>query len=105
SINHHATGGLQPDLTLLFDVPVEVSQARVAAAAGSGPDRIERRGPEYFTCVRDAFLRIAEANQHRVKVVNAARDVDAVEQDIWRHVANLLEQEHDSQTGWEACRR
>jgi dTMP kinase len=90
-VNRFATAGLMPDVTFLFDVPVAVSRARVAEdRAGSGPDRIERRSDAYFQRVRDAFLRMAEQEPHRVVRLDATRPADELEQEIWARVQNWL---------------
>lgn len=61
-------GDLPPDLTLLLDAPVEVGFERIA----SRPlDHFERQGLEFLGRVRDAYLRIAAEEPHRVKVVDA----------------------------------
>ena len=84
TINQYATSGLQPDLTFLFDVPVEVGLGRVQSIrSGEAMDRIERRGAEYFTRVRNEFLRIAKDNPSRVVVIDATRSPDDLEQEIW----------------------
>lgn len=91
AVNQFATGLLEPDLTFLFDLPVEVGLGRVALSRGTTVmDRIERRGEEYFSRVRNEFLRIAKDNQHRVVVVDATRSQDDLEQEIWREIEKHL---------------
>lgn len=95
-VNHFATGGLTPDLTFLFDLPVEESKVRVRKTRGAAAvDRIEQRDDEYFSTVRQAFLDIAAAQPERVKVLNALSSPDELEQEIWQSVSNLL-----SVKGW-----
>ncbi|WP_290587561.1 dTMP kinase [Alicyclobacillus sp.] len=89
SINRFATGGLRPDLTFLMDIPVRVSRTRVAGGR-SGADRIEQRDDEYFSVVRDAFLRIAAKEPDRVVVLDGTRDAAWLEQEIWAHVEKIL---------------
>ncbi|MCL6598758.1 MAG: dTMP kinase [Alicyclobacillus macrosporangiidus] len=89
AVNRFATGGLKPDLTFLLDVPVAVSRGRVQAGRGQA-DRIEQRGDEYFSLVRDAFLRIAAAEPERVVVLDGTRDAQALEQEIWSRVEKKL---------------
>ena len=75
-----------PDLTLLLDMPVEASMARVRRAK----DRIEQRPMSYHEQVRKNYLAQAAADPKRYKIVNANREIDAVHQDIWSAVSPLL---------------
>jgi dTMP kinase len=70
-----ATEGLQPDLTLLFDLSVEDSAARTRrrADAKRQSDRLDAEAPDFHVRVRDAYLEIARANPERVKVVETNR--------------------------------
>ncbi|HEY4254184.1 MAG TPA: dTMP kinase [Roseomonas sp.] len=75
-----ALDGFAPDLTLVLDLPPEQGMAR---AAGRGePDRYERLGLGFHQRVRDAFLAIAAADPARCVVVDAARAMDAVFDDL-----------------------
>lgn len=69
-------GDLQPDLTLLFDVPGEVAQARLEAARE--PDRFERERLDFHARVRGAYLRRAERFPQRIKVVDGSGSLDDV---------------------------
>ncbi len=75
-----------PDLTLILDMPVESSMARVRRAK----DRIEQRPMDYHEQVRKNYLSQAAANPRQYKIVNANRDIDAVHEDIWAAVSALL---------------
>jgi dTMP kinase len=77
-----ATVGIQPDLTLVLDIPVETAAAR---RAGPG-DRVESRGPEYQARVRSGFLLEAMQHRDRMCVINADQPQDAVFQAICREV-------------------
>lgn len=92
-----------PDLTIILDLPVDVSSARVKpkfllpfpaniqdAAAQAVKDRIEQRPREYHEQVRQNYLAQAKADPARYKVINADRLPDAVHTDIWSAVAPLL---------------
>jgi dTMP kinase len=68
-----ATNGLEPDLTIVLDVPVEIAAERL----GPVRDRIESRGTSYLQAVRDGFL--AESRrQPRLAVIDARVSPDAV---------------------------
>jgi dTMP kinase len=66
-----------PDLTLIFDVPVEIGLARAAKRHG-GEARFEGKGRDYHERVRHGFLAIAKAEPKRCVVIDARRDVRAV---------------------------
>lgn len=69
-------GEFQPDLTLLFDVPVDVSTQRLAAARD--PDRFERERGDFFACVRRAYLERAAQFPQRFRVIDSGRPLSEV---------------------------
>lgn len=71
----------RPDLTLVLDVPVEVSLARLAGR-GNAADRYERLGAPFFAAVRDGFLEIARGDFARCAVVDATPGEDEVAAEI-----------------------
>lgn len=81
-------GQLQPDLTLLFDVPVEISVARLAQART--PDKFERESADFFTRIRNAYL--SRANQHpeRIVVIDSNQAIHLVEQQIIQALKSAL---------------
>ena len=73
-------GILQPDLTLLFDVPVEVSLKRLADARE--PDKFERENAQFFEKLRIAYLTRAAENPLRFRVINANQALEKVREDV-----------------------
>ncbi|MCC1497706.1 dTMP kinase [Alcanivorax sp. 1008] len=73
-------GGLKPDLTLLFDVPVEVGLAR--AGRRGDLDRIEQEDMAFFQRIRDTYLQRAEAEPQRFQVLNAAAPLQQVQEQL-----------------------
>ncbi len=66
--------GLEPDLTLLLDLPVEAGLARAGRrrdAAGEATDRFESETVAFFARVRERYLQIARAQPSRVRVIDA----------------------------------
>jgi dTMP kinase len=61
---------IQPDLTLYFDLPIEVARQRVSSLRH--PDRFEREGDAYFDRVRAAYLARAKAYPERIRVIDAS---------------------------------
>ena len=66
-----------PDLTLIFDVPVEIGLRRAAKRRG-GEARFEAKGRDYHERVRQGFLAIAKSEPKRCVVIDASRDPEAV---------------------------
>ncbi len=81
--------GLAPDLTVVLDVAVEVSLARLAHRAEAA-DRYERLGAGLFARVRDGFREIARAEPRRCVLVGAEGGPDATAAAIWAAVRPLL---------------
>lgn len=71
-----ALGGLEPDVTLLLDAPVEIGMAR--AAERGDKDRFEQEDHAFFERVRAAYLSIAHACPGRFVVIDASGTVDEV---------------------------
>lgn len=77
--------GLQPDCTLLLDLPVEAGLERVKLRSGSVPsDRFEEEPAQFFERVRAAYLDIARAEPARVRIIDASRPLEAVREQIAR---------------------
>lgn len=73
-------GTLQPDLTLLFDVPPEVSRARLAL--NPTLDRFEQEKQDFFARVRAAYLERARAYPQRIRVVDGSRPIPAIRSEL-----------------------
>nr|WP_100548237.1 MULTISPECIES: dTMP kinase [unclassified Pseudomonas] len=82
-------GELRPDLTLIFDLPVEIGLAR--AAARGRLDRFEQEGRCFFEAVRQAYLQRAEQAPQRYRVLDAGQTLAQVQADIDALLPSLLE--------------
>lgn len=80
------TGELEPDLTLLFDLPVELARQRGKRDA----DRLESRGPAYMQKVRAGFLAEASRRPDRITVINAEPPEDVVAGRVWAVVEPVV---------------
>lgn len=87
-----ATNGLQPDLTVYFDLTVEQSLARVARRTieGAHENRLDREKVEFHERVRAAYLQIARDEPNRFRVVNANRTIAEVHKETVELVASFL---------------
>ena len=82
-------GELRPDLTLVFDLPVEVGLSR--AAARGRLDRFEQEERGFFEAVRRTYLQRAAAVPTRYRVLDAAQSLDAVQRAIDGLLPEILE--------------
>jgi len=85
-VNQLVTGGLEPDLTLVLDLPVETALARRRGQA----DRVESRDAAYHARVREGFLAEARRRPERIHVVDASQSPPRVQERIEEEVARVL---------------
>jgi dTMP kinase len=81
-----ATGGLEPDLTLVLDLPLEAARARRHSPA----DRFESRTAEYQEKVRAGFLAEAKRRPDRIRVLDASPTVETVQESIRQEVSRVM---------------
>lgn len=79
--------GLKPDLTLLFDLPVETGMARVTGRGSA--DRFEIESLRFFERVRQSYLERAAADPKRFRIIDASQG----EQHVWTQVEAVLRKE------------
>ncbi len=85
-------GDFQPDLTLLFDVPIEVARERLnknSAQTGVALDKFEREQGDFFNKVRNAYLARAEKHPSRFRVIRAEKTLAEVQADL-QHILSTL---------------
>jgi dTMP kinase len=87
-----ATGGLKPDMTLVFDLPVAECVARTnrRAHADNQSDRLETEDTAFYTRVRNAYLQIAAAEPDRVRIINASGSINEIHTLVLELVKPLL---------------
>lgn len=84
-----AVGGLLPDLTVLLDLPADVARSR-RNKTGTEPDRLESEKIEFFERARQAYLSLAANEPTRFLVVDAAADVEKMQEIIRDRVSGLI---------------
>ncbi|MDX2353914.1 dTMP kinase [Stutzerimonas xanthomarina] len=82
-------GEMRPDLTLVFDLPVEVGLSR--AAARGRLDRFEQEGLGFFEAVRNTYLRRAGQDRQRYRIVDAGQSLAAVQEALDRLLPEVLD--------------
>ena len=83
-LNHIATGGLTPDITFILDLSPEIGLSR-QQQGGVHRDRLDRESLELHRKVREGYLSVAQANPHRIKLIDATQSPDVI------HAAVLAE--------------
>ncbi|HKY43808.1 MAG TPA: dTMP kinase [Pyrinomonadaceae bacterium] len=93
-----ATGGLKPDLTLLFDVPIAESTYRTTRRSTSKSsstkaprDRLDIENAEFHTRVRDAYLQIALAEPNRMKLIDSSGPVERTHERVKEVIIPFLQ--------------
>ena len=92
NFNDFATEGLTPDMTILLDVPLEVSRVRLAerqAATATAADRIEQAGTMFHRRLREGFLELARAEPGRFVMIDATGDRTEVSAAVFAAVQRL----------------
>ncbi len=87
-ILEHWVGALQPDLTLYFDVPVEVGQQRISQIKDA--DRFELEQASFFQRVRNAYLDRARQFPERIQIIDSSRSLTEVKAAIEQTIQRLL---------------
>jgi len=90
-----ATGGLEPNLTILLDLPAEVGLKRAwerneRERISGREDRFEQEAIEFHERVREGYLEIAREDPSRVKVINALEPVDTIHQRVVQEVMRIV---------------
>jgi len=89
-INRFAVGNVMPDLTVVLDVPEEVSLARLKRRASGLPDRMERQNVEFYRKVREGYLVLARGLPERFVLLDGTQPEDAIERRIRAELAARL---------------
>ena len=91
-----ATGGLMPDLTLVFDLTVEESRRRArkrtrGETTQKKHDRLDAEDAAFHTRVRDAYLKLAAAEPERVRLIDASGSIQETQAQVMKLVIPFIE--------------
>jgi dTMP kinase len=88
-----ATEGLKPDLTLIFDLPVAECLARTTrrTETDNKTDRLDAEDAAFHTRVRNAYLKLADAEPERVRIINASGSINETHDRVMEVVVPFLE--------------
>ena len=80
-LNCVATSGLRPELTVLIDVPPDISAERLRLS-GASPDRLEEEGLAFLSMVRKGYVRMAESEPERFIVIDGTGGISKIQSEI-----------------------
>jgi dTMP kinase len=83
-------GDLQPDCTLLLDLPPAVGLARARQRSGLAADRFEAETEAFFARVRAGYLELARREPQRVRLIDAAAQLEQVKAQVVRELERLV---------------
>jgi dTMP kinase len=94
-INEYSALGLKPDLTLLFDLPVETGLKRATKRDSlledsSFSDRFERESLDFHNKVRAGYLNIFKCEPARFRLIDATGDIDTIQEEVRRHIMDFI---------------
>jgi len=90
-INLFAVGQVIPDITVVLDVPPDVSLARIRRRASDLPDRMERENIDFYTKVREGYLVLAKGLPERFVIIDGTQSEDAIEKKVWASIKDRLD--------------
>jgi dTMP kinase len=91
-MNELATGGLRPDLTLLFDLEPEASRARLSGRpVGGWLGAVDEEGNDFYTRVRNGYLQLARSEPDRIRVIDASGSPEVMHAQVLAVVLPLIE--------------
>jgi dTMP kinase len=79
---------LKADLTLLFDLPVEISIDRLKK--NRAPDKFEKESEAFFNRLRNVYLDLARQHPNRYKIINANQPIETVSHDVIEAIKTIL---------------
>ncbi len=80
---------LQPDLTFLFDAPIELARERLLRGTTT-LDKFEREQSTFFANVREAYLARAKAFPQRIRIINTARSLGEIQTELAQSLTEML---------------
>jgi dTMP kinase len=94
-INDYSSMFLKPDMTLLFDLPVEIGLQRATARnnqlkESSATDRFEREKIDFHRRIREGYLDISRKDPERFRLIDASRDIDVIQEEVRRCISDFI---------------
>ena len=79
---------LKPDLTLLFDLPVDVSLSRLNSDGNL--DKFEKEAADFHTRIRESYLTLAKSEPKRFEIINSNQNINIIEKEVYLALDKLF---------------
>ena len=94
-INEYSSMGLKPNLTLLFDLPVEVGLQRATERDNrlkdsSFSDRFERESLNFHNKVREGYLNILKKEPERFRLIDATNEINKIQEEVRKYITDFI---------------
>lgn len=94
-INEYSALNLRPDVTLFFDIPVEIglerALSRISGIKGApAEDRFEGEDLQFHRRVWEGYYTVIRSEPERFRIINASRDISEVNRDVCRHLDQII---------------
>ena len=94
-LNDFSSSNIRPDLTFLFDLPVDVGLKRAMhrisrMKEGLAEDRFEREDLEFHRKVREGYLLLAKQENRRFRIIDSARDIEIIHREVCVHLSAFI---------------
>nr|WP_321316082.1 dTMP kinase [uncultured Ligilactobacillus sp.] len=81
-INQFATNGLEPDLTIYFDIEPQIGLERIQKNRQNEVNRLDQEKLDFYKRVHQGYLKLAKENPQRIKTIDATQSIDKVTEDV-----------------------
>ena len=89
TINAFATGGVSPDTTFIFDIPVDISRQRLLAMSKPG-DRLENNDRPFYERIREGYRKMAIMEPSRIELIDGRLGVEEITGIVYKRIKELL---------------
>jgi len=93
-LNDFTSAGLKPDLTIVFDLPVEIglkrAMERMRLARSAAPDRFEGEDLEFHKRIREGYLSLAKQEPERFRVIDGAKDIVSINREVCSYLRAFM---------------
>ena len=89
SLNRFATGSISPDMTFVFDIPVDLAYHRMQKM-NKLKDRLELTGPDFFKRIRNGYLELGSKDLQHISIIDADQPIDSINATVIKKIEQII---------------